>query len=315
MQVICGWCRAALGVKEPVSDERETTGICSDCLAGQLADVGEVVTGEWNVSRAEYHRDRTCTSNGALNDFRRSIPLHHGRYVLGTIHGKEPTEAMSMGTALHTLVLEPHKWQAEIAITPEGIDRRTKIGKADWASFQATSGGKTIITQEQADVCHAMRDAILADETAAAVLSLPGPVEQPIRWRDEESGLWVRNLLDKWVPSIGTVVDLKTSSDPTPSEFARSVANFKYHCQAALYKRGAEAVYGVPCDFLFVVVGTETPHEVACFQLDSEGMELGERLNRDALNELAERRRTNNWASRTANRVTRIALPKYAFFQ
>lgn len=270
----------------------------------------EIVAGLWDVSREAYHADRTALCNSALADFRKSVPLYYGRHVTGTIPPKESTDAMSLGTLLHTLVLEPENFAASVAVAPE-INRRTNAGKEEYAAWCAASACKTVVTREQLDTAQRMAASIRLHQMAGYALSLEGPVEQAIRWQDPKTGLWIRNLIDKWAPSIGLVIDLKTSRDPTPTEFAKSVANLGYHAQAALYSDGAAAVYGETVDFLFIVVGSEPPHEVACYTLDEAAIEAGRRANRAALDEIARRRESGEWQSRY-QQIETISLPFWA---
>ncbi len=270
--------------------------------------------GLWNVPRAEYHADDTCLCNSALTDFATSVPLFYFRHIARTLAPREATDAMSLGTALHTLALEPEKFDREFAIWC-GLDKRTKEGKAAWAEFAESSKGKTVITQEQLEAARRMADAIRSHSLARPVIEDAGMVEQAIRWHDDESGLWVRNLMDKWSPNLAIVADIKTSSDPSPGAFAKSVANFNYHRQAALYSRGAQAVFGKPVDFMFIVVGSQEPHEVACYLLDKAAIELGDRLNQSDLAEIAERKRSGQWASRYADKIQILNLPKWVSYQ
>lgn len=278
--------------------------------------MNELTQGIWDIGREPYHADTSCVSHSAMKDFRDSVPLFAGKWITKTVPWDEPTPAMALGTAVHTLALEPHKFQDEIAVKPEGIDRRTNAGKAAWADFCIKAGRKLIIDQDQYDNARRMADAVRSHAIAGKLVDCDGQAELPIRWQDKESGLWVRNLLDRWIPSQGIVIDLKTSADVTPGAFARSVANFQYHCQAALYRRGAEIVFDqtVSVDFVFIVVGNAEPFEVACYVLDGEALDIGERLNQAALNEIAERKKANDWTSRYAAKLQTLTLPKYATY-
>lgn len=269
----------------------------------------ELTVGEWDVSRSEYHADRTTVSNSALSDFRQSVPMYYLRHVLGEMK-REPTDEMNLGTALHAVTLEPDTFNDSVCVAPE-VDRRTKYGKEVFAEFEAMSAGRTIITSEQASRCQAMRDALLQHSQARLAINAPGPVEQPIRWQHAETSLWVRNLLDKFAQKIGIVIDIKTSKDPSPAAFARSIVNFGYHCQAALYLRGVREVYGVDAEFLFVVVGSQPPFEVGCYCLDADALALAGRMNEAALTELRQRIDSGDWSSRQANRVTSLSLPNW----
>ncbi len=46
-----------------------------------------------------------------------------------------PSDAMKLGTAVHTGLLEPELWDS-VLCAPK-VDRRTKAGKEAWAAFQA----------------------------------------------------------------------------------------------------------------------------------------------------------------------------------
>lgn len=277
-----------------------------------IAAANEIVAGEWDVSRQEYHADKTCLCNSALSDFRQSVLLYYQRHVTGVL-AKEPTDEMNLGTALHYATLEPEKFSDEIAVAPEGIDRRTKVGKEAWAEFEDTSAGKIILSADQAGRCKAMADAILGHKEARNAIQFMGKVEQAIRWQDPATSLWIRNLIDKWIPGASLVIDIKTSKDPSPVAFARSVFNFGYHCQAALYLRGVKQVYGVDAEFLFVVVGSQPPHEVACYCLDNDALSLGNNMNDVTLQEISQRIADSDWSSRHADRIETLALPGYAF--
>jgi len=200
-----------------------------------------------------------------------------------------------------------------------GCDPKTsQEGKKTWKQFctdSSNAGRKLVITTDQHAACVAMRDSIMAHGKARRVIETDGPVERAIRWRDDDSGLWVRNLLDKIIKPAQLVVDLKTAADPTPTAFAKSVFNFGYHHQAALYSRGAKEVYGIDCEFLFIVVGSKPPHEVCCYILDREAIELGERENKSALKDIARRIAENDWSSRYADTIETINLPRWAYTQ
>ena len=78
-------------------------------------------------------------------------PLHYWAAYLSPERVKEQQDCFDFGTAYHTYVLEPDKFSQTIAVIPEGIDRRTKVGKAAWEAFQSESAGKVCIKQPDMD--------------------------------------------------------------------------------------------------------------------------------------------------------------------
>ncbi len=266
--------------------------------------------GPWAVDAETYHADRECLSHSMLEDFRESIPLYHGRYVTGTIPPKEPSAAMSMGTAVHLAILEPAKYLATCVCLPFD-DFRTKAAQTQRDVAQAQ--GKIVLSKDQDLVIAAMREAVYGHAKARAALESVGHPEYAIRWRDLESGLWVRNLIDWYIPAKELLVNLKTAADPSPEGFAKAVANLGYHRSNALYVRGAKAALGLsdPTE-MFLVVGKDPPHEVACYVLDAADLELADRQNRLDLDDLARRRITGDWSSRHAGIIETVSLPRWA---
>ncbi len=269
----------------------------------------ELRIGPWPVDADTYHADRICVSHGALEDFRESIPLYHGRHVAGTIPAKEPSAALSLGTAVHLAILQPDLFLATCVCLPFD-DFRTKIAQTQRDVAQRQ--GKIVLTRDQDLVIAAMRAAVYGHAKASAALESVGHPEYAIRWRDLESGLWVRNLIDWYIPSKELLVNLKTAADPSPEGFARQVGQLGYHRSAALYMRGARQALGMsnPQE-LFIVVGKDPPHEVAVYILDIPTIDVAERQNRADLDDLARRRLTGDWSSRHAGLVEEIGLPKW----
>jgi hypothetical protein len=79
-----------------------------------------------------------------LKELRKS-PLHY-KYALD--FSQKETPSLLLGRAVHAAILEPENWLGAFAVRPEGIDRRTKIGKEDFAKFEAENQGKTVLTAE-----------------------------------------------------------------------------------------------------------------------------------------------------------------------
>ena len=73
--------------------------------------------------------------------------------------GLEQTPALLEGRVQHTVFLEHHKFDDEFVIQPN-VDRRTKVGKADYEDFLATVGNRTPISQDLYDVCMKRREVV-----------------------------------------------------------------------------------------------------------------------------------------------------------
>jgi hypothetical protein len=79
------------------------------------------------------------------------------------------------------------------------------------------------------------------------------------------------------------IVDLKTCVDGRPDPFVRSVVNYGYQVQAALYVDVAEAIDGKKRDFYWVAVEKDAPYAVAVYKASEEMLEHGRRLYQGAI--------------------------------
>jgi len=258
----------------------------------------------------DYHRHK-AVSKSHLDQIARS-PLHYwARYLDPNRVDPEPTPAMSIGSALHTHVLELDTWDERYVTMPEGIDRRTKQGKAEWEAFSAASSGRTVLSKTDAELVMRMARAIYAHPAAAFLLQRPGQAEQTYLWTDEATGLECKCRPD-WMTTDGQlIVDLKTTEDASPAGFRKSVANFRYHVQAAWYLDGLERATGKrPEQFIFICVEKKPPHAVAVYAASAEMVATGAITAEADLARLALCKEAGDWPG-YSNQIEVIDLPPW----
>ena len=180
---------------------------------------------------------------------------------------------MLEGRLQHTLFLEHHKWEEEFIIAPE-INRRTKVGKAEYEEWCLTVGDRTPIKQEMFDECMVRRE-VLQD-------FIPQPdhkVELTLCF--EWNGQPCKGKLD-W--HTGTDVwDLKTARDASPRGFKQAINSFRYHQQAAFYIRACRAV-GLPTEkFYFLAQEKAHPYPFGVYTLSDEAIAYGDEKNEQAM--------------------------------
>jgi hypothetical protein len=259
---------------------------------------------EHGLSNAEYHALKSVSKSG-LDLIRKAPALFQYRRE----HPSETTPAMRMGTLVHTAILEPER-MSELLLAPH-INRRTTAGKAEWEAFLIKSEGREIVTEEELEKLDAIRKAVWAHPAAGKALGMLREVEASIFWTDPATGVECRCRPDG-ILSNGLIVDVKTTKDARPDEFVKSVANYRYHVQAAYYSDGYKAVIGdAPKGFAFIAVETEPPHLVAVY-VASEAMILRGRADYEA--DLATYKRceeSGEWPGLPDQPVV-IDLPKWA---
>ena len=262
------------------------------------------------MQNADYHRHFAVSKSG-LDQIAKS-PLHYwSRYLDPNRITPEPSAAMRLGTALHTHVLELDQWDNQIAVAPSDINRRTKEGKEQWAAFEAAAKRKTVITADDAEVVMAMGRSIMRHPGAAMLLGLPGKAETTHMWTDATYGLECKCRPD-WLTDDGSImVDLKTTRDASPRGFMRSIADYRYHVQAAWYLNGVEQATGKrPDQFIFICVESTAPYAVAVYAADEVMTDRGYEQAMKDLGKLAVCRAADSWPS-YSDQIELISLPDW----
>ncbi len=214
------------------------------------------------MSAEEYHASAALSSSG-VKKLARS-PAH---YIVERTAAKPPTDAMRIGTAVHTLVLEPDR-AGEIVALPE-FNLKTKAGRAELVSWAEVHEGCQAFEAPTFERIQAAAAAVRRHPGAARLLC-DGVAERSIFWRDAKEGIECRARFD-WHRKDGGIVDLKTTRDASADAFSRSIAAFGYHVWL-----GAEHVFGEsPAFWAFVAAEVEPPFGVACYVLDAASLRAG----------------------------------------
>lgn len=273
-----------------------------------------------DLSNDDYHGSMG-TSSSTLKKFLEKTPAH---VAYDRRHPKESTANMALGTAVHSLVLEPEKWEADIAVMPS-LNLRTNAGRAERDAFFADNKGKTIVTPDQLEQAKAMAKNVLAHPTASALLD-NAVCESSIYWWyrsmdvDDETHYkeMVKVRPDAISQSHSVVMDLKTCDDATYSGFIRSVQKFGYHVSAAMYLEGInqckallqELGHFAYTKFLFICVENKAPYLVSIYELSPEYLEIGKFMYRYAMQKLYQARQ-EDWPG-FPEEVRIIEPPTYA---
>ena len=208
-----------------------------------------------------YHADRSMVSKSWLDRVAKT-PLHLRQY-LDTPY--EKTLALILGSAVDCLVFEPEQFD-DLFVEGPDESKRTKIGKEIWAEAieHAKETGRQIIEvhleTDYMDQCRKMATAIQTNPLMAKFLK-NGHGQATFMAQDEDTGLWKKCKTDWYDPDTNTVIDLKTAVSASPFEFARSIANYRYHVQDSYYSDIIEQVTGEKPRFLFAVI-EKPPKEI-----------------------------------------------------
>lgn len=253
------------------------------------------------VPAEKYHAWNACSST-ALRAMMRASPAHA---KVGMVDSESPS--LRLGTAVHTSILEPHRFLGDIRVEPR-VDRRTKEGKALWESFEMSMmEGQTRISEDQLVIVQAIQDRI--DHSKAACSLLDEAAHREYSVVAEVEGVLCKARCDGY--GGGLVLDVKTTSSlAAPESFSQTMWNFGYAIQAQLYRMVLQRA-GLKADrFAWIVCETNAPHGIACYQVDAGLLDSFEPLVVNALHRWADCEHTSSWPA-YPDEVISLELPSW----
>lgn len=203
--------------------------------------------------------------------------------------------AMSFGTLVHTLALEPENAAnvvpldpAEVGVKANGEPALEPTKTAAWKKrvTDVEAAGKHVVTQDAWDRAVAMVDAIHDHpEAGPLIFGDNGANEESAFWVDD-AGIRHKARFDRRIP--GAIVDIKTTAaQPGSHSLGKQIINYGYELSAAHYLAVAEGLGLDVTDFLHVWVEKVEPYRVTVTELDDYFLARGRSLRELALQRAA----------------------------
>jgi len=214
------------------------------------------------TSNHDHHRGiyRSCIGSSFLKTFADRSPAHAKEAV---DHQTEPTPAMNIGSAFHSIATGAPE---EVAVIPADINRRTKDGKEEYAAFELDAVGKYIISKADHINILEMVGALERHPIAKNLMKFKDREVTGI-FSDFGTDLWCKIRPDLIDHEQKIIVDLKSTVDASYDKFNRDIFKFGYHVSAAWYKYGAEQITGNRYAFIIVAVEKTPPYGINCFNI------------------------------------------------
>jgi len=181
---------------------------------------------------------------------------------------KMESPSLNLGTAVHTLTLEPEKFKEEFAEEPKNAPRNTTIGKAKWAEFEENLGDKIAIDQKSLELGSRMSlnlRTILHDYLKTGI--------KERSFFSEYRGMQTKCRPDLMfeTPNGWIIFDVKTTKDINKLE--RTIEDYRYDRAMAWYRRVlADNGYNIIGCVLAFVESAGSSHEVKLRMLQSEDL-------------------------------------------
>ncbi|CAM0013097.1 exonuclease VIII [Vibrio phage K375] len=226
--------------------------------------------------------------HGSAGDSKSSLDVfHEDPYKYFHPKERKQTRPMQLGSAIHAACLEPDVFNSEYILLPELKDRR----QAEYKQAVKSFGEGKVFTNDDCKKITGMQKAVHANGEAHALLTAPGYFEVSGFSRDPETGLLIRHRFDKlaFIDGEWVGVDLKKTQGANQYKFSKSIWDYRYHVQDAIYSKGFENITNLELSsFKFIAVEEEYPHKVAVYELCDASRKIGQDEARMDLNSLAE---------------------------
>ncbi len=250
-----------------------------------------------------YHADEVSLSSSGAKKLTNGTAE---KFAWGRAHPEPPTDALLLGTAVHTLTL---------GVGPEivAVEAKSWQGKeAAAAKLAAISAGKTPLLAKSHEQALAMSKRARELPEAAALLA-HGRAETSLYWRDEQTGTLLRARPD-WATRLPDgrplIIDIKTAISAKASEFRYHAADLAYDVQQEWYREGAlrSGLFDELPLFLFLVIEKSPPYSPALIGFDEEFAEIGRARMRRAIDLYAHCTKTGIWPGYPA--LTYVGPPR-----
>jgi len=244
---------------------------------------------------------KALLTSGNLKTFRDESPIDY-KYKMDNPTNFD-TVAMKEGRAVHTLVLEGQETFAQeyviaddAPINPgtENPYGPTSNKYLDWAAEKQT-GGKALLSIPENNNVVRIRDAVYANPKMADIFS-DGLAERTLRANYCGVDCQVR---PDWVSPVYGIIDLKKTANL--KWFLKDAKwTYRYIHAAAFYRSVVRVALGIDYEdfpFCLAAVESQAPYKTAIYQIDPELLDLCERENQSAVEDLAECYESGIWKS------------------
>lgn len=235
------------------------------------------------------YRKIDAVNNSILSTLASKSPLHA---LAEKEHPKEPSEAFIQGSAWHTMILEPDKFNERYAVCPK-CDKRTKDGKAIYEKYLLGLNGKIELSESDFELVQAMNDSFKSHKVCKYIEQ--GKAEVVIVWEDKKTGLLCKARIDYAREAQAFLFDLKSTISAAYDDFQKALYNYGYFQQCAFYSDGWKTLTGDDPCFVFIAVEKSYPFAVAAYEMHENVISAGRKAYRRALETYADCVKTGIW--------------------
>lgn len=236
-----------------------------------------------DISIRDYHDDKTHISATSIKHVKKSLSL----WKWMQSHPQERKLHFDFGNAFEVALLDKANFDKTVAIMhtqawidkanegrekPYASPKQSKIYQSKEAEFIEQNAGKYLIPDVGPQSFEHMEYMLESCHKDAVIQKLISNTEYQVSlfWMDHESGINLKTRPDICKRKKNVIVNLKTTTDGSPQEFSRELANYDYPLQAAIEIRGCIECGLMPQvdNYFWIVVEKVPPFNATLYEFD-----------------------------------------------
>jgi hypothetical protein len=222
----------------------------------------------------------------------------------------EDTANTALGTTIHTMLLEPDRFEAEYAIEQENLgDKRSGAAKKAWDEFKKVNTGKTIVPFDSGKILKKIQEKVSKNITLRIILASSSPEVTATCEVDDLIFKARADLLGK-----DTIYDIKTiSGGISDDDIYRYIKRYRSDFQAVHHM----AVFNANLDnrienWVWIFIDTESPAcHIRMIQCPKILLEQAILDREKAIEIVKECTATGVWSG-YSNEIETLQLPEWA---
>lgn len=267
------------------------------------------------MEERDYFTDYSSVGQSMLKVFGERRRLYEAYFVNRNTPQPIPSDPMRKGTALHTALLEPERFDEIVCGWPDGLlssDGGIRSNDAKAYRDRCQAEGRILLKAAELEVVRAMAESVR--RTCGDYLDMPCQKEHAIYWADEATGLRLKMRADLLILSDPPIIfDLKSCRDASPQGFRVNCESNGYAFQQAQYVDGGEQAMGETPRFYFIAVENVYPHACAIHEIAEESVAIARQRRHAMLADLKHCLDTRDFAEPWESRINTLTLRPWAF--
>ena len=269
-----------------------------------------------------------CPSQSLLSLFR-NRDLCELDVLYRIMNPPKQTPQMELGHLLEAAVDDPDSLGANIRCLPEDVKVRrgkaweqlrdrnpniTFLPQTEWQQHKEQVGALQAMAKQVNLVAGGLLDGAKRQVSFVADLAFVGESGETVTHR-------VKGRLDYWIPKV--ILDLKSTYTGGQRAVGRTMWDFAYDVQSALYTDAMNLLTGEEHKFLFIVCRTSPPYPVTIYdghnttEMANQFLSIGRRSYQTYLERIAGCVREDRWrgyfsAAQPDDAILDIELPSWA---